>query len=318
VSETSGSPKWRAMVLRASAAIAASAALICASQHFSPDFMTKSRNQLNGAGVVNIDQKASADNEAKLASVALGKTIQKTAPYASIELPAFDVRQMTLSQRYIEKLKVDEGKRLVSYLDNGKGSTWTIGYGHTGFMPDGRPIGPNMRITEEEADALLLADLQQHVDAAATIIDDTPVTQAQFEALVDFSYNKGPEALETSRLLQELRAGDYIASADQYLRWTKVTRRDAQGNPVRDASGRRVMDELPGLVRRAQEKRAEMLSAFSPQMIEVLDKDMEGIKVVERSIQRSESRLQPVRLTGARADQDALALEKAASALDKH
>lgn len=354
ISEPTGKSKWRDMVLRATGAVAASAALICASQHVSIDFLNKTAAVPHPASVHASNDLAEDEAQPQAAPTpqksvephAAPEPIERVAQHAAsvapaaksllatkvtftpqakaapkvapITLPAFDAARMTLSNDYIEKLKVDEGKRLVSYLDNGKGSTWTIGFGHTGLMPDGRPIGPKMTITEDEAEALLLLDLNEHIGHVTEILGDTPVTQSQFEALVDFSFNKGPEALAESTLLRKLNAGEYVEAADQYLRWTKITRRDEQGNPVLDDRGRRIMDELPGLVRRAQEKRAHMLSAFSPSILDTLDRGMDSVRAAGRTVKRSEDRLRPIQVSGSRHDRIASHLDVAATAIDKH
>jgi len=340
LSGPTGRPSWQKMALKASAAIAASAVVIVAFQAVSPKF-----SALLGQASHQVDDVVTAQDPIKPAKLDALAQIQsyvqaqrahskpaikaKPAPalteeqlraqaLSSIKLPAFDVRKMNLTSSYIEELKVSEGKRLTSYLDNGLGSTWTIGYGHTGFMPDGRAIGPNMTITDEQADALLQLDLQVHINHVYDIIEDTPVTQSQFEALVDFSFNKGPERLADSTLLKKLVNGDYIGSADEYLRWTKVTRKDADGKPVLDDRGNKIMDELPGLVQRAKEKRATMLSAFSPDIVDTLDRGLSSLQIAERSLARAENRLRPVRLSGTSIDRDALALGRTVTELDRH
>lgn len=180
LSGPAGRPRWQKMALKASAAIAASAVVIVAFQALSPKYpaLLSQDDHRTDAAVVAQEpvepakfdalakiqsyvqaQRAHSKPAAKAKSAsALTEEQLRAQALSSIKLPAFDVRKMTLTSSYIEALKVSEGKRLTSYLDNGLGSTWTIGYGHTGFMPDGRAIGPNMTITDEQADALLQLD----------------------------------------------------------------------------------------------------------------------------------------------------------------
>ncbi len=46
-----------------------------------------------------------------------------------------------------------------------------------------------------------------------------PLTQGQFDALVDFCFNLGAGRLAGSSLLRELNAGQYEAAAEQLLNW---------------------------------------------------------------------------------------------------
>jgi lysozyme len=45
------------------------------------------------------------------------------------------------------------------------------------------------------------------------------LTQGQFDALVDFTYNLGGGRLAASTLLRDLNAGQYDAAAEQLLVW---------------------------------------------------------------------------------------------------
>jgi lysozyme len=46
-----------------------------------------------------------------------------------------------------------------------------------------------------------------------------PLTQGQFDALVDFTFNLGAGRLASSTLLKSLNAGRYDDAAEQLLRW---------------------------------------------------------------------------------------------------
>lgn len=62
-----------------------------------------------------------------------------------------------------------------------------------------------------------------------------PITQGQYDVLVDFVHNKGPGAFRSSTLLKRINAGQCGAAGKEFLRWTY-------------ADGR----QLKGLVRRAE------------------------------------------------------------------
>ena len=75
----------------------------------------------------------------------------------------------------------------------------TIGYGHYGA-----DVKANMTITKEAATTLLRKDLaisENYVNKLGV-----SKTQGQFDALVDFSYNLGCNALGTSTLLKRIKA----------------------------------------------------------------------------------------------------------------
>jgi lysozyme len=104
-----------------------------------------------------------------------------------------------------------EGLRLTAYQD--AGGVWTIGYGHTG--PD---VKPGQTITEAEATELLLADLQTAVRCVNGAVR-VPLTQGQFDALVDFAYNAGRGNLLHSTLLRSVNAGDFAGAEAQFGLW---------------------------------------------------------------------------------------------------
>lgn len=87
-----------------------------------------------------------------------------------------------------------------------------MGYGHTAFVKKG------MRITAEEAEILLKADLQA-AEAAVSRLVHVPLTQGQFDALVSFVFNLGGGRLAASTLLRRLNRKDYDGAAEQFSKW---------------------------------------------------------------------------------------------------
>ena len=104
-----------------------------------------------------------------------------------------------------------EGLRLTAYQD--VGGVWTIGYGHT---------GPNVRagltITQAEADALLRSDVEDAVTCVNRAVN-VPITQNQFDALVDFCFNCGRGSLLQYTLLRKVNIGDFAGAAAQFALW---------------------------------------------------------------------------------------------------
>lgn len=125
-----------------------------------------------------------------------------------------------------------EGLRLTAYRD--PVGILTIGYGHTG--PD---VRPGQQISRRKALQLLRKDAGI---AAAAVHGRVKVAlnQAQFDALVSFTYNVGTGGFASSTLLQRLNAGRYRAAADQLLQWDKAGGSTLPGLTRRRAAERRV------------------------------------------------------------------------------
>lgn len=131
-------------------------------------------------------------------------------------------------------IQSQEGLELTAYADPpGQSNTFSIGYGHQINGGEsaiiGESLGPGATITQAEAEALFEADVAT-AEAAVNANVSVPVTQGQFDALVDFVFNFGAGALERSTLLADLNAGDYAGAAEQFSQWANPQRRlaDAQ------------------------------------------------------------------------------------------
>lgn len=129
---------------------------------------------------------------------------------------------MQLSQTGLELIKRAEGFRDRVYLD-GAGLP-TIGYGHRLLPHEAFPDG----IGEEQAGELLVQDLQTAIAAVERMVK-VPLTQGQFDALVDFTYNLGAERLARSTLLRALNGGRYQAAGEQLLRWDVIAGQESEG-----------------------------------------------------------------------------------------
>lgn len=104
-----------------------------------------------------------------------------------------------------------EGLRLKAYQDSA--GVWTIGYGHTG-----RDVHAGLTITQQQASDLLLQDVGTAVTTVNRLVT-VPLTQNQFDALVDFVFNVGSGNFAKSSLLRELNAGNTASAAAQFLAW---------------------------------------------------------------------------------------------------
>ncbi len=136
---------------------------------------------------------------------------------------------MKPSQACVDLVKSFEGFSATAYTC--EGGKVTIGFGST----DGVLLTDT--VTEEEAEDMLLRDLEKAADAIDDYVD-VPLTQGQYDALCSFIYNVGRQAFRGSTLLRLLNEGKYTAAGNQLPRWNK-------------AAGK----VLPGLVRRREAER---------------------------------------------------------------
>ena len=130
--------------------------------------------------------------------------------------------------------KQHEGFRPHAYQDCS--GTWTIGYGHTG--PD---VHPHLFIDEQQAEALLRADMQRAVDCVNKAVT-APLTQAQFDALCDFTFNVGSHAFVHSTLLLKLNAHDYAGDSRQFPLWVHAAGQVVPGLVARRAAEQEVFN----------------------------------------------------------------------------
>ena len=127
---------------------------------------------------------------------------------------------MKASDLLIEKMIEFESLRLTSYKDSV--GVWTIGVGHTNGVRQGQTI------TKEQAMTLLKGDLLPCENFVNSIKEID--TQGKFDALVDFSFNLGIEALKKSTLLKLILAkAEESDIKNQFLRWNKAGGRVLSG-----------------------------------------------------------------------------------------
>ena len=146
---------------------------------------------------------------------------------------------MKASKHCIDIIRDFEGFRSRVYLC--PAGIPTIGYGSTRY-PDGRRVTQlDPPITEEQAADLLRATLAPYEEAVTQHVT-VPMNQNEFDALVSFTYNVGPSALQQSTLLRKLNRGDRAGAANEFRRWSTA------GGKV-----------LPGLVKRRELERGLFL-----------------------------------------------------------
>lgn len=166
----------------------------------------------------------------------LSAALEKGRQFTGMSLLAVESRlPVGISQKAIDLIKEFEGFRSSAYKC--PAGVWTIGYGHTAG------VKPGMKVTREQAEAMLRKDLKIYERHTAKSLGDAKTSQGQWDALVSFCYNAGPANLNISSMLRLHKQGQYKAAADSFLNWTK--------------GGGRV---LAGLVRRRKAERSLYLS----------------------------------------------------------
>lgn len=122
---------------------------------------------------------------------------------------------MKISYYGLNLIKDFEGLRLDAYADNV--NRWAIGYGHSGLM-NCKIVSKGMRVTEKEAEELLLSDLRV-VEETINKNVKVNLTQWQFDALCSLIFNIGITAFKRSELLKCLNRGEIMEAADKFLSW---------------------------------------------------------------------------------------------------
>lgn len=141
------------------------------------------------------------------------------------------------SERMIAFLKQEEGNENHAYKDAGK---FAIGFGHQinvgdtifGDTINGRVTeadmarlnrtGGDLTIPDAEKERLLLEDLKEFEDAVKRFVT-TPITQEQFDAMVSFSYNLGPDNLRKMVKSTNLNSGDFSRVPQTWVKYHKCT-----------------------------------------------------------------------------------------------
>lgn len=121
-------------------------------------------------------------------------------------------------------IKEHEGCRLTSYPDPGTGGApWTIGYGHTGV-----DVHPDMTITQDAADAILLSDLNRFELGVSGLVH-VDINDNQFAALVSLAFNMGLGKFASSTVLKYVNESDFNSAAEHFLHYNHADGRVMAG-----------------------------------------------------------------------------------------
>jgi len=121
---------------------------------------------------------------------------------------------MHTSDKGFELIKKFEGCELEAYQC--AAGVWTIGYGHTKDVQEGD------KWSEEKADFMLWRELDDEYEHYVNSLVTVPMNQSQFDSLVSWTYNLGPNNLKRSSMLRVLNEGKYDEVPAQMKRWNKA------------------------------------------------------------------------------------------------
>lgn len=123
---------------------------------------------------------------------------------------------MKTGKNGIELIQAYEGLRLEAYLD--QRNIPTIGWGHTG--PE---VHLGLVWTKEKCDEVFAEDLNKFELGVMSGINNSVVTQNQFDAMVSLTYNIGVGGFASSTVARQHRIGNYQGAAKAFELWDKVT-----------------------------------------------------------------------------------------------
>lgn len=133
---------------------------------------------------------------------------------------------MHISDAGLDLLKESEGFRDHTYDDIA--GFRTIGFGHRLAASENYPQGIDLGSAEK----ILACDIAT-VELAVQRLVRVPLSQGQFDALVDFAFNLGAGRLASSTLLSYLNTGKYDSAAWQLLAWDHAGSRENAGLKAR-------------------------------------------------------------------------------------
>jgi len=136
------------------------------------------------------------------------------------------VAALSMSAAAFVGLVAHEGYRDKAYIPV-PGDRPTLGHGSTTHA-DGRPVKLGDTTTPTKALARTMMDVDKFQGAMRQCVR-VPLYQHEYDSLVQFAYNIGPDALCKSTLMRKLNAGDYEGACNEMTKWVYAGGRKVQG-----------------------------------------------------------------------------------------
>ena len=136
------------------------------------------------------------------------------------------VAALSMSAAAFVGLVAHEGYRDKAYIPV-PGDVPTLGHGSTTHA-DGRPVKLGDTTTPTKALARTMMDVDKFEGGLRQCVR-VPLYQHEYDSLVQFAYNIGPDALCKSTLMRKLNAGDYAGACNEMTKWVYAGGRKVQG-----------------------------------------------------------------------------------------
>jgi len=136
------------------------------------------------------------------------------------------VAALSMSAAAFVGLVAHEGYRDKAYIPV-PGDRPTLGHGSTTHA-DGRPVKLGDTTTPTKALARTMMDVDKFEGGLRQCVR-VPLYQHEYDSLVQFAYNIGPDALCKSTLMRKLNAGDYAGACNEMTKWVYAGGRKVQG-----------------------------------------------------------------------------------------
>ena len=161
----------------------------------------------NGRQTLLVDRQVSG---ATLKAAIVKPTTRKQSP-----------ESLEMSDKGVELVKQYEGYHATPYVC--PGGKLTIGYGHVILKGE-----KYSNLNKAQATALLKKDLAKYERDVNSLIN-VKLTQEQYDALVSFTYNLGPGALQKSGLRKKVNGGQHKAVPAEFLKWSRCKKKILPG-----------------------------------------------------------------------------------------
>ncbi|MEY5098865.1 MAG: hypothetical protein RJA36_1584 [Pseudomonadota bacterium] len=135
--------------------------------------------------------------------------------------PRIAIAALALSAAALVKIASEEGYTETAVVPV-KGDRPTVGFGST-FKEDGSPVQMGDRITPPAALGRTLAHIQKDEAGLRKCVTGA-LNQGEYDILVNFTYQYGPQAACASSIVKQVNAGNYEAACDAYLLYRFVGR----------------------------------------------------------------------------------------------
>lgn len=130
------------------------------------------------------------------------------------------LRTMVYSKNGLHLTEGFESFRYVAYQD--QGGVWTIAYGHT------RGVRPGDCCTKPQGICWLLDDVKI-AEIGVNHLVRPQLTQNEFDALVDFTFNLGVEKFAKSTMLVKINWSHFKDAALEFDKWDHIGAKEVAG-----------------------------------------------------------------------------------------